>query len=434
MARHGTLYYGTLHYGMSCRYDQVLDILRMSFVCDSLDAVLAVFESVASFGADFKIVRVQDTFHPASDPSPTGHRGLTVNVQLESAHVAECRIVLGSGAGIDVQRLPRRSVAVVAALPAIGNDDHGALLQILRSATGPVNVGDGAVLYGGFPETSFPAISNGQIASIDATSAELDREWLAGPVAACLTSHDCLLSSITLSGATGLEDARLGTILSETVLMQLGRSLRVLRVAGCGVSGAIPLGIWRLCKRLEVLDLANNRLGGPAFPHHGEIGCKSSLRVLRLSANRVLGGQLPAWLGHCHQLQQLHLSETNIVGGLPPQLGRLTRLRELRVADAGIEGKLPPSLGLLSALEVLDLAHNNLDGEIPAGQKALFATDNLLENTGGVPRHPTPPPPPHCSLWAAACCRPFMLTRAILMTSLFQRPSLGSWFVCETSG
>ena len=271
MARHGTLYYGTLHYGMSCRYDQVLDILRMSFVCDSLDAVLAVFESVASFGADFKIVRVQDTFHPASDPSPTGHRGLTVNVQLESAHVAECRIVLGSGAGIDVQRLPRRSVAVVAALPAIGNDDHGALLQILRSATGPVNVGDGAVLYGGFPETSFPAISNGQIASIDATSAELDREWLAGPVAACLTSHDCLLSSITLSGATGLEDARLGTILSETVLMQLGRSLRVLRVAGCGVSGAIPLGIWRLCKRLEVLDLANNRLGGPAFPHHGSL-------------------------------------------------------------------------------------------------------------------------------------------------------------------
>ena len=58
-----------------------------------------------------------------------------------------------------------------------------------------------------------------------------------------------------------------------------------------------------------------------------------------------------------------------------------------------------------------------------------LATENLLENTNGVPRHPrgrrgrSAHPigaPHHCSLGAAACYLRFMLTRAILMPSLFQ--------------
>ena len=52
--------------------------------------------------------------------------------------------------------------------------------------------------------------------------------------------------------------------------------------------------------------------------------------------------------------------------------------------------------------------------------KSLVATENLLENTDGVgaPHHCSLH---HCSLGAAPCYLPFMLTRAILMPSLFQR-------------
>ena len=50
-----------------------------------------------------------------------------------------------------------------------------------------------------------------------------------------------------------------------------------------------------------------------------------------------------------------------------------------------------------------------------AGRKSPLATDNLLENTDGVPHQ--------CSLGAAPCDLLVMLTRAILMPALFQRPS-----------
>ena len=48
-----------------------------------------------------------------------------------------------------------------------------------------------------------------------------------------------------------------------------------------------------------------------------------------------------------------------------------------------------------------------------AGRESPVVTDHLLENTDGVLR------PHQCSLGTAACYRLIMLTRAILMTSLF---------------
>ena len=47
------------------------------------------------------------------------------------------------------------------------------------------------------------------------------------------------------------------------------------------------------------------------------------------------------------------------------------------------------------------------------GSKSPLATENLLENTAGVLHHR--------SLGAAPCCLLFMLTRAILMPSLFRQ-------------
>ena len=47
----------------------------------------------------------------------------------------------------------------------------------------------------------------------------------------------------------------------------------------------------------------------------------------------------------------------------------------------------------------------------------LFFTENLLENTDGVPRPPHTPPRHSCSLGTAACYLLVMLTAALLMTS-----------------
>ena len=58
-----------------------------------------------------------------------------------------------------------------------------------------------------------------------------------------------------------------------------------------------------------------------------------------------------------------------------------------------------------------------------------LATKNRLENTDGVLR-PDPHQADHhqCSLGAAACYLLVILTRAILMPSLFQRPKLGHYW------
>ena len=52
--------------------------------------------------------------------------------------------------------------------------------------------------------------------------------------------------------------------------------------------------------------------------------------------------------------------------------------------------------------------------------KPPFATDNQLENTDGVGAHH------QRSLGVAACYLLFMLTAALLMTSLFQREATGT--------
>jgi Leucine-rich repeat (LRR) protein len=242
----------------------------------------------------------------------------------------------------------------------------------------------------GFPESSLEDVASGHIASVDATGADLDPEWMSGRVVVALTSRDCLLTSITLSHATGLEGAKLALVLSESVFEQLGKSLRVLRVAGCGLTGIIPAGLWRLCLRLEVVDLAMNRLEGAAFPHHGTIGCKGSIRVLSLAHNRLLAGELPAWLGHCRQLQLLTLSQTQIAGNLPQQLGRLLRLREFRFAGAAVVGSVPRTLGWLGSLEVIDLSSGQLNGTIPA---ELGQCTNLRELKLGANQFNGPIPP-----------------------------------------
>ena len=64
-------------------------------------------------------------------------------------------------------------------------------------------------------------------------------------------------------------------------------------------------------------------------------------------------------------------------------------------------------------------------GNVSAGQKSPRSIpDILLENTDEVLRHPPGVGAPHhCSLGAAAYYLLFMLTRAVLMPALFQRPN-----------
>jgi hypothetical protein len=123
------------------RYDLVLDVVRMSFVCASLESVLSTFDAIVAAPA-FRIVRVQDTLHPAADPSSSGHRGLTINVQLEGGHIAECRVVLGA---VDMEHLVgyphhRSSIAKyrssIATMGAVGGAPFFFLSSSVRSKGG----------------------------------------------------------------------------------------------------------------------------------------------------------------------------------------------------------------------------------------------------------------------------------------------------------
>ena len=78
----------------------------------------------------------------------------------------------------------------------------------------------------------------------------------------------------------------------------------------------------------------------------------------------------------------------------------------------------PPDILQLNLDEAMEWQRENpADGRSKSPTPPTLATENLLENTDGVPRRCSST----CSLGAAACCLLFMLTRAVLMPSLFQR-------------
>jgi Leucine-rich repeat (LRR) protein len=169
-----------------------------------------------------------------------------------------------------------------------------------------------------------------------------------------------------------------------------------LRLPSNNLVGFLPFSIGQL-NYLEVLDLAQNRIGGE-FPvslnklvnlvelnmNDNRMKCDLpitlascfSLRILRLARNQYLG-ELPYNFADLTRLEVIDLSGNQIAGALPFDIGRITNLRILRAPNNLLTGSLPLSIGQLSALELIDLASNKITGSIPGTIGGCFALEEL---------------------------------------------------------
>ncbi|KAK8957708.1 putative leucine-rich repeat receptor-like protein kinase [Platanthera zijinensis] len=127
--------------------------------------------------------------------------------------------------------------------------------------------------------------------------------------------------------------------------------------------------------RVTDLKLFNMGLRGTLS---GDIGTLTALRILDLSYNVDLGGQLTPVIGNLQQLEALILVGCSFSGHIPSEIGKLTKLTFLALNSNQFTGSIPASLGRLSNLSWLDLADNQLTGSLPVSNASAPGIDQLV--------------------------------------------------------
>jgi Leucine-rich repeat (LRR) protein len=164
--------------------------------------------------------------------------------------------------------------------------------------------------------------------------------------------------------------------------------------------------------KLEVLDLANNKLGGNlppivsnnilkflSFRNNQLTGgipisfpALKKLSHLDLQGNR-LGGFLPARFATMTSLSFLFLGSNDFFPDiLPGLLSELTELRELSMSNAQLSGVVPNWLPLLTNLKVLDLSQNRYvathDDEIKNTSTSVATSAHLFPHSQNLSAQP----------------------------------------------
>ncbi|XP_031375788.1 receptor like protein 27-like [Punica granatum] len=128
------------------------------------------------------------------------------------------------------------------------------------------------------------------------------------------------------------------TDMSEVSPMSLANfsssGLTSLSLKSCGLSGIVPIDIFRL----------------------------PTLRSLSLSDNYYLTGTLPQTKNWTSPLVSLNLSSTEFSGSIPASVGNLTSMTILDLVGAQFTGSIPLTLGNLVHLTHLNLGSNNFSG------------------------------------------------------------------------
>nr|XP_010911602.2 receptor-like protein 18 [Elaeis guineensis] len=181
--------------------------------------------------------------------------------------------------------------------------------------------------------------------------------------------------------------------------------LQSLHMRNNRLSGKFP-SFLRLCKKLVVLDLGENRFSGSIPTWIGE--SLSSLRVLRLRSN-FFNGNIPMQISSLSSLQVLDLACNNFSGNLPSSFGHFSIMAEIQErSQPMLSGMITTSfyheslLIITKGLELeytsvlllvtrVDLSHNNLSGEVPDEITYLHGLHflNLSENhfIGKIPEN-----------------------------------------------
>uniref|UniRef100_A0A2K1R798 Leucine-rich repeat-containing N-terminal plant-type domain-containing protein n=1 Tax=Populus trichocarpa TaxID=3694 RepID=A0A2K1R798_POPTR len=123
--------------------------------------------------------------------------------------------------------------------------------------------------------------------------------------------------------------------------------------------GRIPSQISRL-SGLIILDLSHNLLNGTT---PSSLFSMPSLHFLLLN-NNLLYGQISPFL--CKSLQYINLSFNKLYGQIPPSVFKLEHLRLLRLSSNDkLTGNISSLICELKFLEILDLSNNGFSGFIP---------------------------------------------------------------------
>jgi hypothetical protein len=158
-----------------------------------------------------------------------------------------------------------------------------------------------------------------------------------------------------------------------------------IRLPSSGMRGAIPQEVLQVLDKLEVLDLANNRLTG-SIPQ--AIANAQNLEVLNLRGNGFTGA-LPQGFCAMGKLRELNLAGNSIRDSLA-SLCCLSNVAMVNLQGNTFTGTMPPCVQNMTAVTTLNLAGNGISGEIPAaiGQLRQLQVLNLRGNrfTGAFPR------------------------------------------------
>ncbi|PSR87660.1 MDIS1-interacting receptor like kinase [Actinidia chinensis var. chinensis] len=142
---------------------------------------------------------------------------------------------------------------------------------------------------------------------------------------------------------------------------------------------------WSALRNLENLHLSSSNLSG-SIP--SEIGALSKLTHLDLRGNH-LQGMLPLTLGNLTRLVNLDISDNHLTGSIPSSIGHLTNLTSLSLYSNQLTGLIPLEIGNLKNLKALYIGRNNLYGPIPSsiGNLTHLTYLNLSSNNldGSIP-------------------------------------------------
>eukprot|EP00977_Amphora_coffeiformis_P017048 scaffold5478_cov161-Amphora_coffeaeformis.AAC.2 len=110
----------------------------------------------------------------------------------------------------------------------------------------------------------------------------------------------------------------------------------------------------------------------------------STLRILQMSSNRDISGQLPSDLDQLTRLEHVAFSRNELTGPIPTELCGLSTLRHIYLGFNEIEGAIPDCIDNLANLETLFLSNNLLTGFLPESLsklrnlQLLWLDDNML--------------------------------------------------------
>ncbi|KAG6472126.1 leucine-rich repeat receptor protein kinase HPCA1-like [Zingiber officinale] len=121
-------------------------------------------------------------------------------------------------------------------------------------------------------------------------------------------------------------------------------------------------GVSCINSKVTVLKLSTMGIKGTLS---ADIGTLSELRILDLSFNNELGGQLTPSIGSLMKLTTLILAGCSFTGSIPDELGSLQNLSYLALNSNQFTGKIPSSMGKLSNLFWFDIADNHISGSLP---------------------------------------------------------------------